>query len=226
MAFHYSPKIVTDGLVLCLDAGNPKSYIGSGTWSDISRGGNNGTLANGPTFSSLNGGSIVFDGIDDRVILGTNTILGSLPFSLSAWLNVKTHSTFGISLYIGNNQLSQSAYLGFVSGASLGVSNSIGGGLYGVNYGSGVLTNTGYHNVVLTFAGGSNGQLILYVDGIVKISGGTTPNLQSTSTRIGSDNSNAYPFNGNVSISSVYNRALSSQEILQNFNATKTRYGL
>ena len=68
MAFSFSPRIVTDGLVLYLDAANQRSYPGSGTtWSDISRGGNNGTLVNGPTFDPGNGGSIVFDGVDDYV---------------------------------------------------------------------------------------------------------------------------------------------------------------
>lgn len=79
------------------------------------------------------GGSIVFDGVDDRVILGTNSILGSSPFSLCAWLNVKTHSTYGISLYIGNATYNQSAYVGYVA-AGNAFSNSIGGGLYGVNF--------------------------------------------------------------------------------------------
>jgi len=66
MATKYSPKIVTDGLVLSLDAANNKSYPGSGTtWSDLSGNGNTGTLTNGPTFSNTNLGSIVFDGVDD-----------------------------------------------------------------------------------------------------------------------------------------------------------------
>ena len=70
MAFNYSPKIVTDGLVLYMDAANSKSYVsGSTTWNDISRSGNNGTLINGPTFNSSNGGSIVFDGTNDYVNL-------------------------------------------------------------------------------------------------------------------------------------------------------------
>ena len=57
----HSPRIITDGLVLCLDAANKQSYPGSGTvWTDLA-GSNNGTLTNGPTFSSANGGSIVFD---------------------------------------------------------------------------------------------------------------------------------------------------------------------
>jgi hypothetical protein len=64
------PNIVTDGLVLALDAGSKKSYAGSGTtWKDLSGNGNNGTLVNGPTFNSANGGSIVFDGVDDYVLL-------------------------------------------------------------------------------------------------------------------------------------------------------------
>ena len=67
MAFNYSPKIVTDGLVFAVDAANKKSYPGSGTtWTDLA-GSNDGTLTNGPTFDSGDGGSIVFDGTDDYV---------------------------------------------------------------------------------------------------------------------------------------------------------------
>ena len=74
MALSHSPLIVTDGLVLCLDAANKKSYSGSGTtWTDRSGNGNNGTLVNGPTFDSGNGGSIDFDGVDDNVNLGNDS---------------------------------------------------------------------------------------------------------------------------------------------------------
>ena len=70
MSLFHSPSLVTSGLVLCLDAGNPKSYPGSGTtWTDLSGRGNHGTLVNGPTFNSANGGSIVFDGSNDYVEL-------------------------------------------------------------------------------------------------------------------------------------------------------------
>jgi len=69
MSFNYSPKIVTDGLVLYLDAANIKSYVsGSTIWRDISRSGaSNGIIVNGPIFNSLNGGSISFDGVDDYI---------------------------------------------------------------------------------------------------------------------------------------------------------------
>ena len=68
MGLAHSPSIVTDGLVLCLDAANTKSYPGSGTtWTDISGKGYDGTLTNGPTFSSNYGGNIVLDGSNDFV---------------------------------------------------------------------------------------------------------------------------------------------------------------
>jgi hypothetical protein len=68
LALSHSPSIVTDGLVLCLDAGNPKSYPGSGTtWTDLSGNGNNGTLVNGVGYSGSNLGSLVFDGSNDYV---------------------------------------------------------------------------------------------------------------------------------------------------------------
>ena len=91
MSFSYSPKVVTDGLVLYLDAANPKSYVsGSTAWNDVSRGGNNGTLTNGPTFNSANGGSIVFDGVNDYVALGniSSLILANNQFTISYWLRM------------------------------------------------------------------------------------------------------------------------------------------
>ena len=75
---HGGKPIVTDGLVLCLDAANPKSYPGSGTtWTDLSGNGNNGTLVNGVGYNSDNGGSLSFDGVNDYV-------------SKSSWVNPPT----------------------------------------------------------------------------------------------------------------------------------------
>ena len=99
MAFNYSPKIVTDGLVLCLDAGNPNSYPGSGnTWKDLSRGRNNGTLVNGPTFSGANGGSLVFDGVNDynQHINLQNFINQDITISL--WVNFTVLN--GLTTYV------------------------------------------------------------------------------------------------------------------------------
>ena len=86
MAFNYSPKIVTDGLVLCLDAANPRSYAsGSTSWLDLRRSQNNGILVNGPTFSSIAGGSIRYDGINDYTS-GTISNLNTNAITLEAWV--------------------------------------------------------------------------------------------------------------------------------------------
>jgi uncharacterized delta-60 repeat protein len=93
MGISYNPRIVTDGLVLALDAANPKSYPGSGTtWTDLSGNGNTGTLTNGPTYSSANGGSIAFDGVDDYSALTSNYTL-SAGWTLSFWGNPIFDST-------------------------------------------------------------------------------------------------------------------------------------
>jgi len=123
MGIAYNPRIVTDGLVLALDAGNTKSYPGSGsTWTDLS-GINNASL-NGATFSSFGGGSIEFDGTNDYVDLGGKTYIGSGEietgeangnYTLEAWINVRSSqgtatnadsivgstSTYGVGMQVG-----------------------------------------------------------------------------------------------------------------------------
>ncbi len=86
MAFNYSPKPVIDSsLVLYLDAANPRSYVsGSSVWTDVSRGGNNGALTNGPTYSSANGGSILFDGTNDYVSIPDINVTNQI--SIEAWV--------------------------------------------------------------------------------------------------------------------------------------------
>ena len=87
MALSHSPRIVTNGLVLALDAANIKSYPGSGTtWTDLSGIGNNGTLTNGPTYSSANGGSLVFNGTDNYVSLPANSINTNADLTLNYWV--------------------------------------------------------------------------------------------------------------------------------------------
>ena len=85
----HGPSIITQGLVLALDAADRNSYPGTGTaWTDLSGNGNNGTLTNGPTYNSANGGSIVFDGSNDYVNFSYNSSLniGGLNITLSSWV--------------------------------------------------------------------------------------------------------------------------------------------
>ena len=93
MSLSHSPSIVTNGLVLCLDAGNTKSYnasISTTAWTDLSGRGNTGTLTNGPTYNSSNGGSIVFDGVNDYATVPAFTYT---PYCLDFWVYNNTQIT-------------------------------------------------------------------------------------------------------------------------------------
>ena len=240
MAFSFSPKVVTDGLVLYLDAANTKSYPGSGTaWSDLSRSGNNGTLVNGPTFNSGNGGSIVFDGTNDYVDCGfiSRNILNNNQFTLNYWLrmtgsargdffNIKNFNTpqDDIGFFIDtNNKL----YAYFKVGDVITV-NVTG---YAAVSNTTFIRNTIYNICVQK---DTSQKIVMYVNGILDNNTYSTitntTNVASTQLWIGSNRTNlttpAVPFPGNIYQTSIYNKALTAQEIQQNYNATKTRYGL
>jgi hypothetical protein len=106
MAVNTRNSIVTNGLVLYLDAANRISYVsGSTAWNDMSGFSNNGTLVNGPTFNTGDGGSIVFDGVNDYITLGTQNLI-STDFTINLWFNATTNTTkehFIISLGYSNN---------------------------------------------------------------------------------------------------------------------------
>jgi hypothetical protein len=232
MAFNYSPKIVTDGLVLYLDAANTKSYPGSGTtWNDLSRGGNNGTLINGPTFNSANGGSIVFDGVDDYGVLDINSGLDSNNITLNIIAKIPPQNNASL-LFIFNrtDYLTVGNWTGAIQGPPDGESFAMvklnpTNLLSVVRGGELRFTDNKFHDFVFTR---SNNVDKFYVDGIEV---GSFNNNQSMASQlypieIGQRMSGPF-FKQITSISyKIYNRALSTQEILQNYNATKTRYGL
>jgi hypothetical protein len=231
MPNYYGPRIVTDGLVLCLDAGNPKSYPGSGTaWTDLSRNGNNGTLTNGPTFSIANGGSIVFDGSNDYVTLTRpSAIVTSGSISISIWARWTTTGTTtgSIQMLVDNNH-SASPVRGFViqdrpdlsKVLTFSATSSVVGPSSSFQVGDGT-----WHHIV-----GTNDQSVsrLYIDGrldgVASESGGVST-VQPNVT-IGYWQGGGRYLNGSVSQVSMYNRALSAAEILQNYNATKGRFKL
>ena len=87
-------QIVTDGLVLCLNASDRNSYVsGSTTWNDVSGQGNNGTLTNGPTFNSSNGGTIITDAVDDTIQVN---------------YNFAQHSTITINFFANSSYINES----------------------------------------------------------------------------------------------------------------------
>ena len=208
-------SIVTSGLTLCLDAGFTPSYTSSGTtWYDVSYGGNNGTLTNGPTYNSANGGTIVFDGVDDYINWGNNpisaattTVTYDVWFKFSgAIFNSFLLSSGTLKVYYQNNNS------WYITGSVLGNVNI-----------SWTYSNSTWVNFIYSFDGSNS---LCYINGVqytVNSGGGLSSqsNLQISGRTSGSS-----PFKGNIAITRVYNRSLSSTEMLQNFNAQKSRFGL
>jgi hypothetical protein len=231
------PDIIEDGLVLYLDAANTKSYTGFGTnWFDKSGNGNTGTLTNGPTFNSSNFGRLDFDGVDDYVSLNSSldSLNGTTEASLSLW--VKLFSGSNASSVSGIIQLSgydnSNGCLYFYTDAT-----RVGGIWLDIFRTNRVFTGDWqptfdarlWHNLTITTTPGSDGWK-MYLNGNLSYSttGQNTVSLNSSirgGFRMG-QNSESRRMRGNISKCFVYNRALSAAEILQNFNATRVRFGL
>lgn len=228
--------IVKNGLILWLDAADKSSYPGSAaTWTDLSGNANNGTLINGPTFSSANGGNIVFDGSNDTTNLGDILNIGLNSWTMSCWVKFTTGTgTFGI---MGKTSLR--SYIGrytfFVDNNTINALFQPTGN-YIVNTSISPYLDNKFHNLVMTI--NRTGFMFLYVDGISR---GTPLDVSSTSglnlttstdyLYIGSyaDITGQAPtlfLNGSIANASIYNRALSASEVSQNFNATRARFGI
>lgn len=238
MATQYAfGKIVTDGLVLCLDAADRNSYVsGSTTWFDVA-GSNNGTLTNGPTFNTGSGGNIVFDGVNDyfktTTVNGTgmmNPTLYGETISVNIW--IRSTSTQA-SQYV----ITTGAYTGTVTGFTFIVND---GGISGDDF-IGIRTSTKAYNYSSNFISinewvnvcfatdGTN--MYVYKNGslIGTALGGAAGSGESNNAGLqisGPNNISAFYLVGNVSSTQIYSRALSAQEVLQNYNAQKSRFGL
>jgi hypothetical protein len=238
MSTFYSPKITTDGLVLCLDAGNRKSYAGSGTaWNDLSGNGNSGTLTNGPTFTSAFGGGILFDGVDDVVngtIAGT-TFTGN--FTQCAWIYKTTANTIWNGVFTNSSPQTNNTYLmTFGNGSVAAPYNSVGVNQVGASE-SGVFLDVGAHTnqwLYITITKSSTtlniycfkGGTLLQNSGTISWNSGnfaTTNNYQLGRHWAGSG---IALLAGTISNIQVYSRALSVSEVTQNYNAAKARFGL
>ena len=216
----YYGGIVTNGLILDLDAAKRDSYPGSGTaWNDISGNRNNGTLTNGPTFDSGNGGSIVFDGVDDFVDCGNGSSLNITgDLSVSIW--VRTTGAGGNRIIFAKHSLPSNIanYEGYFKGNAVywwdGVAER--------NTGLTVISNT-WNNITYVRISSTVTAYLNYTT-----TGNTTVSPQgpvSGNLTIGKDQNNQN-FSGNIAQTQIYNRALSATEVLQNYNALKGRYGL
>jgi hypothetical protein len=222
MSFHHSPKIVTDGLVLCLDAANKKSYSGSGTiWRDLV-GSNNGTLTNGPTYSSANGGSIVFDGANDFVqCLGSLTVTAA---TFVSWIrrNGSQGTYDGILYSRGTNTTGMSFY----SSNQLGYTWNDAGNTY--SWSSGLTIPDLTWCMVAISVTSTAATAYLCESSRITSAINTVSHASSLldDIKIGIDEFENRCFTGNIATAMIYNRALSANEISQNFNSLKGRFNL
>lgn len=237
MAFNYSPKIVTDGLVFYLDAANTKSYVsGSTSWYDLSVNDNNGTLINGPTFNSGNGGSIVLDGIDDYCSTTFSQNFSTNDFTLDCWVYPEFDSiTYGRPIIAKNGTGNGCSVYDFALeyGRQSNKFSIIADGASGPKllYTTNTYIKNKWYNIVATRKNiGINNYLVtLYVNG--------TSENSTTSNFVGGNGSNLIigkflgcalinEWLGKISITKIYNRELTADEVLQNYNTTKTRFDL
>ena len=235
MANQYGPRIVTDGLVLHLDAANTTSYPGNGTiWKDLSGNGNNATMYGSVPFESdisrcWNFATVTTgNGSSNNASLGfsfaTNMVTRTGDFTFSCWIKNP------------NSSLSQTSLF---SNAGGGDGYRFGVGLVGIyylvgppyaegniNFLSSILSSRWY-NVVVVFKR-STSQVFLYLNGIYQTTGSMPPNqtIMSNATPGIVRNACCLLYTGKLSQFSVYNTAVNGSDILQNYNALKGRFSL
>jgi hypothetical protein len=221
-------KIVTNGLVLSLDAADRNSYVsGSTTWRDLSGNGRNFTLTNGPTFSSENGGAIVFAG-DNDVLVGpaSNTFNLTQEHTIEAAFKVTQIKSATLFNWVDSSATSQ--IFGLVPFSD--------GNVYYDNLNSRVIYNSANllnRVVYMVFKRNTSvtPYMEIYENNIQKASSGASSvnnmTFGTAAALIGAQTSGgSAAWQGNLYFFRMYNRALSPSEILQNYNATKSRFGL
>lgn len=225
MTIAYGPRIVRDGLVLCLDAANYKSYPGTGTtWFDVSGFENDGTLAGSePAFNSSFGGNFSFNGSGDYITtnFGANRNPYNNPITISVWVKPNTISGqqmfFSTHQSLGNSDASQRFYVGINNGyLSWGVFASLWSE-------SGIVANTSWNLITVC---------------IDNVSARFFLNTEQIYTKAVSDSfvfnyniwfgthDNALYFNGLMNLPMIYNGILSTEQMKQNFHAFRGRYGI
>jgi len=217
-------NIITRGLIVHLDASAIDSYPQTGTtWFDISGQTNNGTLNNGPTFNSANGGSIVLDGADDDISFGN--ILSINQFTLSLWVYPgSTQTTYADIL--DNNHRGGTSYV-IQQDFTNTNQYTFGVGDGGSGSTTSIFTLTANQWVHLTFT--YNLQTKGYINGSLFSTGlsAGNPNYTGIETlRLGEWGGGGRNWNGRYGNFMAYNRALAASEVLQNYNVQRSRFGL
>ena len=227
MGTSYNPRIVTDGLVFCVDAANKRSYPGAGTtWTDLTANKNNGTLTNGPTFDSANAGSIVFDGTNDYVEVQGNYHLFS-ALTISCWFKLTNSMSAGVNpSSVGAGRIwgkGNDLELRF----SMDTGRLIGdlGGTANLSSTQNSWLNTVWYNLVFVLDT-TTSTSSMYIQSKLDSTGSVgSISDQTANMLIGKSASGLDPYmSGKISNFSIYNRVLTPDEIRQNYLATKGRY--
>jgi len=227
MGFYRGPNIVTDGLVLALDPGSARSYDGTTAWNDLSSTKSVYTLNNGVTYQSINGGVFDFDGVDDYASTSSAPLsAGATTYSIEAVFKADSTGTQviweqGSTAQITGKRVCMillSTGTGGFNGQSADFQTS-------VNYS----INTWYNWLITVDTSLSSNKIKIYVNGVLSAQGNpsATLNAGADGARVGNKLSNSTEdFDGNIALVRAYNRVLTAAEVLQNFNAQKSRFGL
>ena len=216
-------QIVQSGLQLYLDAGNAASYPGSGTaWTDLSVNGRSGTLTNGPTYSSADGGSIVFDGSNDYVQCTGSLTVTAATFVTWIKRNGNQGQYDGILFSRGTNTTG----MNFQASNQLGYHWNDAGNTY--NWQSGLtVPNLTWCMIAVSVTSTAATAYLCQTGGTTTAT--NTVNHSSSvlnDIKLALDDAAARYFNGNIAIAQLYNTALSAADISQNFEVDRARFGV
>jgi hypothetical protein len=220
MAFFHSPQIVTSGLRYAIDFSNPLSYPGSGTSVANLVGSTASTLNNSPGWSSSNNGIISWDGTDD--FLNTNRTATQFGFynanyTMEAWVYPTNLSGDRTMFGTDQTEFRKGLHLVFRNGA-------IYQGHYASDYSAGSVSVNNWYQIVYTY-NASNGACQIYKNAVLQGEGTISSFIGDTDILIARWAGGQY-FIGNGGNYKIYDRVLSSEEVLQNFNGLRTKYGL
>jgi hypothetical protein len=223
-SFHPSATIAS-APDLYLDAGNTSSYPGSGTnWTDISGNGINGVLVNGPVYNNSNNGHFVFDGINDYVTFSTN-LPSTDNLTYEVWLNPsELNSSQYYALLNHDGWNNGYVYFQFLGNQLMFALNPKNDKLADFTF----AINTWYH--IAAVLSNNSQRVSFYVNGSLVnheyYSGNLTPTVKSTTLKLGTWNADSRFYKGKIGLIRIYQRALSSAEILNNFEVSSPRFGL
>ena len=228
------PDLIQDGLVLCLDVGNKKSYSGSGSiWKDLSSNQNDVTLINSPIFSTSNFGNFSFNGSNQGGTIPNNTLLNTQTPSVEVWFKTSLIAQNGFFFEKGavNTQYSLFIDTFYSAQGNIVWRQNFGGSFDQLLIATPTyITSNTWYQVVGTFI---NGDRRIYLNGKQILSDQKTGTISTNNSGMtigafngGGPNLSSYYYNGLIAIIRVYNKNLSASEVLQNYNALKGRFNL